>query len=133
MLLRSVTNSKKPKIYIFTIICISILSLSMAGLYLNSNNERKILFAENMILNDSINKIRTTKINGIKENTIEAIDRNHEVKINYIVRKGDYPYKIAEFFYNDGSKYKQIEADNNLKQPYVLRVGQVLIIKISED
>jgi nucleoid-associated protein YgaU len=105
----------------------------MAGLYLNSNNERKILFAENMILNDSINKIRNTKINGIKENTIEAIDRNHEVIINYIVRKGDYPYKIAEFFYNDGSKYKQIEIDNNLKQPYVLRVGQVLIIKISQD
>ena len=66
-----------------------------------------------------------------KENEEKLIVDKRDVSIKYQVKKGDFPYKIAEFFYNDGSKYKQIEADNNLKQPYTLKTGQILIIKLS--
>jgi hypothetical protein len=47
--------------------------------------------------------------------------------------RSDYPYKIAQFFYGDGKMYKKIEVDNNLHQPYTLKVGQILLIKISQD
>ena len=56
-----------------------------------------------------------------------------EIVIKYKVKNGDYPSKIAQFFYNDWRMYKKIEADNNLKQPYILKVGQPLTIKLTQE
>lgn len=93
------------------------------------------MIAKNFVLNDSISKIQNVniKLGTQKKNEQQPIVENLDVSLKYKVKKGDYPYKIAEFFYNDGSKYKQIEADNNLKQPYTLQVGQILIIKLSQE
>lgn len=87
-----------------------------------------------MILNDRIAKIQSAKIaEGKEETTTYLISAKQDITVKYIVKKGDYPYKIAQFFYNDGNKYKLIEAENNLVQPYTLSVGQVLNIKISQE
>ena len=133
-LLNSISKPQKSKIGMFVIMSISLLSIALLGLFLKSNSERKELITKNVILNDSIAKIQIVNVANEKEETkTQPIAENQDVTVNYVVKKGDYPYKIAQFFYNDGSKYKQIEADNNLVQPYTLKVGQVLTIKISQE
>ena len=68
-----------------------------------------------------------------KPKTEPKIIEINDATVKYVVKKGDYPYKIAKFFYNDGKKYKQIEEDNGLEQPYELIVGQILKIKIPQE
>lgn len=133
LLLNSISKPQKSKIGMYVIVGVSLLSIALLGLFLKSNSDKKELVAKNVILNDSITKIQSVNIANKKEETkTQPITENQDVTVNYAVKKGDYPYKIAQFFYNDGSKYKQIETDNNLEQPYTLKVGQVLTIKISQ-
>jgi len=133
-LLNTISKPHKPKIGIYAIAGSTILAIAFLGLFLKSNSDRKELATENVILNDSIGKIQSLGVADIIEGPkTQPIAEIQDVIIKYVVRKGDYPYKIAKFFYNDGSKYKQIETDNNLEQPYTLKVGQVLIIKISQE
>ncbi len=133
-LLNSISKPQKSKIGMYAIVGISLLSIALLGLFIKSNSDKKELVTKNVILNDSIAKIQSINFaNEKEENTTPPIAEKQDVTINYVVKKGDYPYKIAQFFYNDGSKYKQIEADNNLEQPYTLKVGQVLTIKISQE
>lgn len=133
MLLNSISKLNKSKIGIYLIIGVSLLSIAFLGLFLKSNSDKKELIAKNVILNDSISKIQIVGV--VKETAAEAlpIAEKQEATIKYVVKKGDYPYKIAQFFYNDGSKYTQIEVDNNLEQPYILKVGQILTIKIPHE
>ena len=135
MLLNSISQPQKSKIRTYVIIIVSVLSIAFLGMFLQSNSDKKELIAKNLVLNDSISKIQNVNIilETQKENEQQPIVENLDVSIKYKVKKGDYPYKIAEFFYNDGSKYKQIEAVNNLEQPYTLQVGQILTIKISQE
>lgn len=135
MLLNSISQPQKSKIGTYVIIGVSVVSIAFLGLFLKSNSDKKELIAINIVLNDSISQIQkvNVKVETQKENEQNPIVEKRDVSIKYKVKKGDFPYKIAEFFYNDGSKYKQIEADNNLKQPYTLKVGQILIIKLSQE
>lgn len=133
-LLNSIPKQQKSKIRLYVIVGISLLSIALLGLFLKSNSDRRNLIAENVTLNDSIAKIQSIDVPDITEEIkTQPIAEKQDVTVKYIVKKGDYPYKIAQFFYNDGGKYKQIEADNNLVQPYTLKVGQVLTIKISHE
>lgn len=133
-LLNSISKPQKSKIGMYVIVSISLLAIALLGLFLKSNSDRKELVAKNVILNDSITKIQNVNIANKEEDTkTQPIPEKQDVTVKYVVKKGDYPYKIAQFFYNDGNKYKQIEADNNLVQPYSLNVGQVLTIKISQE
>lgn len=133
-LLNSISRPQNSKTGKYLILSISILSITFLGLFLKSNSERKELYTKNMILNDRIAKIQSAKIaEGKEETTTYLISAKQDITVKYIVKKGDYPYKIAQFFYNDGNKYKLIEAENNLVQPYTLSVGQVLNIKISQE
>lgn len=133
-LLNSISKPEKSKIGMYAIVGISLLSIALLGLFIKSNSDKKELVAKNVMLNDQIAKIQSAQIAERKEESAtHPISVKQEITVKYIVKKGDYPYKIAQFFYNDGSKYKQIEADNNLEQPYTLKVGQVLTIKISQE
>ncbi|MEC4050105.1 LysM domain-containing protein [Flavobacterium sp. SUN046] len=133
-LLNSISKSQSSKIERSLIIGISILSIALLGLFLKSNSARNELYTRNVILNDRIAKIQSIKIaDGKGEPLTDPIAGKQDVIIKYKVKKGDYPYKIAQFFYNDGNNYKQIEADNNLEKPYTLKVGQVLDIKILQE
>lgn len=130
ILLNSISKPNKSKIWTYLIIGISLLSVAFLGLFLKSNSDKKELIAKNVILNDSISKMQ---IADVTKEEVQPIAEKQEATIKYVVKKGDYPYKIAQIFYNDGSKYKQIEADNNLEKPYTLKVGQILTIKISQE
>lgn len=46
----------------------------------------------------------------------------------YTVRKGDYPYLIAQKMYGDGNRYKEILSKNNIKNFNTVKVGTVLEI-----
>lgn len=132
-LLNSISKPQKSKIGMYAIVGISLLSIALLGLFIKSNSDKIELVAKNEILKDSITKIQSINFANEKETTTPPNSEKQDLTINYVVKKGDYPYKIAQFFYNDGSKYKKIEADNNLEQPYTLKVGQILTIKISQE
>ncbi|WMI64101.1 LysM domain-containing protein [Aestuariibaculum sp. YM273] len=132
-LLNSISKRNKSKIGIYLIISASVISIAFAGLLLKAHYDKKELITKNLNLNDRISKIQITKIDKNKKEEVKSIQNKKEASIRYIVKKGDCPYKIAQFFYNDGNKYKQIELDNNLKQPYILKVGQILTIKILQE
>lgn len=133
MLLNSISKPNKSKIGTYLIIGVSLLSIVFLGLFLKSNSDKKELIAENVVLNDSISKIQIADVAKETKEEVQPIAEKQDATIKYVVKKGDYPYKIAQFFYNDGSKYTQIETDNNLEQPYILKVGQILTIKISQE
>ena len=128
---------RNPYIILFILITIIVISSIVLALYYhNSSTNIRVSYseAETQItrLKDSI-RFEKQKHESILYNfrIAEAGDKKEkEVVITYKVKKGDYPAKIAGFFYNDWRMYKRIETDNNLVQPYVLVVGQPLIIKI---
>jgi hypothetical protein len=114
------------------IISLGILSLVLALLFYNSVSENKKQTDENKKqtaqLKDSILILQSQiKNDSLKENHLIK-----EIVIEYKVKFGDYPSKIAHFFYNDWKLYKKIEIDNNLIQPYTLKEGQKLKIKINQ-
>ena len=117
---------------LFRSVGISVLSIVLLGLFLKSNSDKNEVITKNEVLNESIAELKIINVVTKEKDLTQPIAENKDTEIKYVVRKGDYLYKIAKFFYNDGSKYKQIESDNNLEQPYILKVGQVLIIKISQ-
>lgn len=46
--------------------------------------------------------------------------------VTYTVKAGDSLWKICKLYLGDGSKYKEIAAKNNIKNPNLIRVGQVI-------
>jgi len=118
--------AKKKKVYKSLFLVSSLFAICSIGSYCYSLSENKKIIAVNaktvLGLQDSINRIYHTAEEPKKANS------ESEIKIPYLVKKGDNPSKIAGFFYNDWRKYKKIEEDNNLHQPYTLKIGQPLII-----
>lgn len=135
MLLHSVSAPKKYKVAVLTFFGVSLLSIVLLGLFLTSNSEKKELIAKNAVLHNRISQIQSIDMATTEEKDLEPeVNIQHkDVTIQYVVRKGDSLYKIAQFFYNDGTRYTKIEKDNNLAHPHVLRVGQVLKIKIPQE
>lgn len=133
LLLDSISTSKIGRFGIYTIIALSLLAILFLGMFVKSNTTKNEILATNILLRDSISNFEfkevTTEIPKLEPKIVESKD----VTVKYVVKKGDYPYKIAKFFYNDGNKYKQIEVDNDLEQPYTLKVGQILNIKITQE
>jgi hypothetical protein len=132
-LLHSICKPQKNKIGTYTIIGFLLFSGIFFGLFLKSNSGNKELITKIVILNDSITQIQSMGVitNGEKEP--KSVAEKQDAIVKYVVKKGDYLCKIATFFYNDGSKYKQIAADNNLEHPYTLKIGQILTIKIPQE
>jgi hypothetical protein len=125
--------SKKSKTGRYAFIGVLLLSFALFGLFLKSNSDKKELITTNVILNDRITEIQSMGVINDEEKEPEPIVEKQDALIKYVVKNGDYPYKIAKFFYNDGNKYKKIEADNGLEQPYTLKVGQILKIKLPQE
>ena len=68
----------------------------------------------------------------IPGSTDVKLSQNIDYEINssdeYVVKKGDSLWKIAEVKYNDGYKWSQIAKENNLKNPGIIEVGQKLVL-----
>jgi nucleoid-associated protein YgaU len=118
----------------YIIIGISLLTVAFLGFsYLKTSSSQQELIVRNEALKDSIILLRTTAIATAAPETTRPTIKPKEAIVRYVVKKGDYPYKIAQFFYGDGGRYRQIETDNNLTNPYSLKIGQVLTIKIVQE
>jgi len=133
LLLDSISTTRKGRLGTYALIGLSLLAILFLGMFFKSNNEKKEILGTNIALTDSISNLKSEIVAKEKPKEEFQIIESKEATVKYIVKKGDYPYKIAQFFYGDGNKYKQIEADNDLEQPYTLKVRQVLLIKISQD
>jgi hypothetical protein len=125
LLLHAISASKPQQPVRIVLIAFVAIACVLAYLLMYSINEKQKLIATHTAatqqFRDTLQSIRT----GV-------ITNPNIVSIRYKVKKGDYPAKIAVFFYNDWAMYKKIEADNNLHQPYILKVGQILTIKINQ-
>jgi hypothetical protein len=125
----------KPNSIIITITtAVVIIAILFALFYYNSANEKQRLISENLenvnALQDSIKTLQAGFIQFI--NTQSRISTvGTKITIAYKIKKGDCSSKIAEFFYNDWRMYKKIETDNNLKEPYILKIGQTLNINLT--
>lgn len=133
LLLDSISKPVKGRFGIYALIGLTLLAILFLGLFIKTNAVKKEILATNIVLNDSITILIREKLALERQNEQLPLTESKEVTVKYVVKKGDYPYKIAQFFYGDGNRYKQIEADNALVQPHTLRVGQILLIKISQD
>ena len=133
LLLNSISTTGKGRSGTYALIGLSLLAILFLGLYIKSKSDKSEILATNIVLNDSISNLKSVIVATGKPKEEPKIIGSKEATVKYAVKKGDYPYKIAQFFYGDGNKYKKIEADNALEQPYTLKVGQVLLIKISQD
>lgn len=133
LLLNSISSSKKGRFGPYAIIGLSLFAILFLGLYIKSNSDKNEILTSNIVLNDSISNLKSEIEAKENPKEIPQIIKTKVVSVKYVVKKGDYLYKIAQFFYGDGNKYKQLEADNNLEQPYTLKVGKILLIKISQD
>jgi hypothetical protein len=136
LLLNSIAKSNFKKQLFFGIIGTGVILVVFALLYFNSLSENNKIQSDNanrvQTLQDSLQTLHTL-ISVNPTNVSESETAKKEIIIQYKVKSGDYTSKIAHFFYNDWQMYKQIEADNNLIQPYILKVGQTLNIKIKQQ
>jgi len=134
MLLSSISKRAKNKHFI--LVGVLGFALLMSILLFFSVNKishlKKDLSNVNLQLTDS-NNVQAISLPSHTTRQKGGYDSLKEVVIHYRVKKGDCPAKIASFFYNDWSKYKKIETDNNLKGHYTLMVGQSLIIKVKQE
>lgn len=133
LLLHSISKPNSNKFVLFSLALVGVV---LAILYLNSTSDGKKIANANseaiIQLQDSIKTLQTT---FAKSESVQHENKSseNEIIIQYKVRKGDSPSKIAQFFYNDWRLYKKIEADNKIKQPYILKVGALLILKLKQD
>jgi nucleoid-associated protein YgaU len=70
-------------------------------------------------------------VSGAKEKAKEALQSTGYVNIPdewYVVQAGDTLSGIAQQFYGDASKYKDIARANNISDPDLIKVGQKLQI-----
>ncbi len=137
LLLSAITKTDKRKnrlsllLIVFSVLIISI-SISLIKSGIDTKNDLELYKNQIVQLEDSVVSLNTKNqslANKIKEIENQAAQNKY---VKYTVKKGDFPWKIAEFFYGDGRKYVLIEKENNLIQPYILQVGQVLLIKMPE-
>jgi nucleoid-associated protein YgaU len=129
LLLNSIAKPNRGRFVTYALIGMSVLAILFLSLFLKSNSDKNQMLASNMVMRDSISTLKK-EILLFEEPKNEG---SNVAIIKYAVRQGDFPFNIAQLFYGDGRRYKQIEVDNDLKQPYTLKVGQILLIKISQD
>ena len=137
LLLSAITKTDKRKNRLSLLLTISsLLIVFVSILFIKSGIDTKndLDISKNQIvqLNDSVVNLNNKNLSLLNK-IVEIENQTAQNKyVKYTVKKGDFPWKIAEFFYGDGRKYVLIEKENNLIQPYNLQVGQVLLIKMPE-
>lgn len=83
----------------------------------------------NVAHQDSINYLKNQIA---KERQMRITDSIKYSQVKYRIKRGDNLSKIAHIFYNDWSKYKIIQADNNLGSNTNLVVGDTLLINLNK-
>lgn len=91
--------------------------------YINSNAIGGIVVDQDYCYFDYLTAIKNKGLNGYNK-TVE----NPPAYDEYIVKPGDSLWKIAEQFYKNGAKFGVIATANNIKEPYIIHVGNILKI-----
>ena len=134
-LLNSISNKKQKKVNLFALSLAVIIACTFSILYYNSISQNEHAKSENiktvLQFQDSIRILQDENAQNKLNLQKESLEK--EVVIKYKIKFGDYPSKIAEFFYNNWRMHKEIEEDNNLHQPYTLIVGHTLLIRIKKE
>lgn len=76
-----------------------------------------------------VKKLEVVQSGDKKSTTTKAIEERaveKEIPKTYTVKKGDTLYAICKKQLGDGNKYKEVAKKNNISNPNVIRVGQVL-------
>jgi LysM repeat protein len=129
------SDSPKPKGYIMFIVIAAILLITGGAIakYLEVEKKASQQSTTLQLYKDSLKTLvmkqpvlASPVPNKVKQDTI-----GHSYFV-YTVKKGDFTMRIARIFYNDWRKYKEIEQDNNLVEPYHLHKGDVLKIRINQ-
>ena len=128
-LLSEISKSKSSKIKSFALLGMALIVCGLVVLFYYSTSESKKNDINNASLlqksNDSIISLHASVSH------LQTLISKNEKCISYIVKKGDNPSKLAAFFYNDWSKYKLIEDENNLHGNYMIFPGDTLRIKLN--
>ena len=133
-LLEQVAKSKnKSRRFIFPLMGVVVLLIAISSYLQLNTTEIQSKFSKEAKLNkELISQIKSLSKQQ-KVSTDQSETQGSIIEFNYKVQQGDFPWKIAAFFYGDGMYYKKIESDNNLVQPYQLKVGQELVIKLDKE
>jgi hypothetical protein len=133
-LLEQVAKSKnKSRRFIFPLLAVVVLLIAISSYLQFNTTEIQSKFSKEARLNKELRSKVKSMSQQQKVNTGQSDNKGSIIEFNYKVKQGDFPWKIAAFFYGDGMYYKKIESDNNLVQPYELRVGQELVIKLGKE
>lgn len=81
----------------------------------------------------TVDTVQQTVQNSTTPNAQQALNLINQVtqpspQRTYKVQNGDSLWSIAQIFYGDGTKDQLIAQANHLQSPYVIQVGQILII-----
>jgi nucleoid-associated protein YgaU len=137
LLLKTIAKpSLTPKKYLLALGGAALIALLFIGLYFIALSEKRNSEMGNVSASLKYqDSIRILKLQISKEQGSKAGEPilEKDVIVHYKIKKDDCLSRIAQFFYNDWQKYKVIEIDNNLHNPYTLKVGQVLYIKLKQQ
>lgn len=96
-----------------------------------------LLNIRDKVISDTADKLVKKFILGIPENTYEAEERTAIVSIsgsgndktvNYVIQKGDTLYKVADKFYGNSARWKEIKAANGNLSESTLQTGQKIVV-----
>jgi hypothetical protein len=77
-------------------------------------------------------KIKEQIIKEIKEKEKVSNEEKIEKNFKYTVKKGDTLWKIAKEYKGNANLWKEIAENNNLKEPFILKPGMILLFDGSE-
>jgi len=117
-------NRNKFNVALLSFFGISIF-LFMIFIFYNIRTHNQVL----LNYGKQINTLEDSLSNYRNQKSIVSNNLKNEQIFTYRVRKGDSPWKIAVIFYGNGLKFKLVEQENNLIEPYKLKAGQLIKIK----
>jgi len=134
------TRIKNRNLYFILIFIILIISAFIIFFVLcnfsNSGNKDTQLIEQLKTDNDYLQKAvadLTAKLNESKNSDTKSDTVSTTVSdslvTEYIVKKDENLWIIAQKFYGDGHQFRKIAEDNNLKRPYQIFIGTKLLIK----
>ena len=128
---------KTNKLFLVLLFSALIISILISLYTINKNNGSKKensnaiieqLKQENAALKNEISEIKKLQVDTLKisnnQNSVNKVETDE-----YIVQKNDNLWIIAQKFYGDGFKFKNIASENNIEKPYEILIGSRLIIR----
>ncbi|MBL7692745.1 MAG: hypothetical protein JNM41_14225 [Flavipsychrobacter sp.] len=129
------SDNQKPKGLLPYIVVVAIILITggIIAKYLEAEKKASQQTTTIRLYEDSLKSL-AMNLAGLSSHVPNNVKQDSIVQsyFMYSVKNGDFTIKIARIFFNDWRKYKEIEQDNNLVEPYHLHKGDVLKIRINQ-